>query len=133
MQLYTASYVKPWLEISYRLYTMLKSNVSILQTAIAASINLRCFAILNRRPDHKLRLDLPDLHLYEKEWSINRLPWDAFTAKPLQCGSAPKELDAGSLQAVEGFLHDDGLDATAHVAALAILYLYMAMSNHGNR
>lgn len=76
---------------------------------------------------------MPDLHLYEKEWPLESLPWDAFTAKPLQGGSAPRELDPASLKAVEAFLHDDGLDATAHVAALAILYLYMAMSNHGVR
>lgn len=103
------------------------------QTAIAASINLRCFAILNKRRDHKLRLDLPDLHVHEKEWSVDSLPWDDFTAKPLEGGRAPAQLDPGSLKAVEQFLHDDGLDATAHVAALAIIYLYMAMSNHGQR
>jgi hypothetical protein len=103
------------------------------QTAIAASINLRCFAILNRRRDDKIRLDLPDLNVHEKEWSVDSLPWDQFTAKPLEGGRAPAELDQGSLKAVEKFLQDDGLDATAHVAALAILYLYMAMSNHGQR
>ncbi|KAJ9115449.1 hypothetical protein QFC22_005207 [Naganishia vaughanmartiniae] len=102
-------------------------------TAIAASINLRCFAILSKRPDQCLRLDLPDMALYEKEWPLGSLPWDDFTASPLSDGRAPAELDQRSLKALEAFLHDDGLPANAHVAALAILYLYMTMCNHGVR
>ncbi|KAJ9094961.1 hypothetical protein QFC21_005753 [Naganishia friedmannii] len=102
-------------------------------TAIAASINLRCFAILNKRPDQCIRLDLPDMALYEKEWTLDSLPWDEFTASPLADGRAPAELDQVSLKALEAFLHDDGLPANAHVAALAILYLYMTLCNHGVR
>jgi len=71
--------------------------------------------------------------LSEKEWSLESLPWDEFTASPLADGRAPAELDQRSLKALEAFLHDDGLPANAHVAALAILYLYMTMCNHGVR
>lgn len=103
------------------------------QTAIAASINLRCFAHLSRRPDHKLSLDLPDIGLV-REWDIDVLPWGSFTAQPTDKeGKAPAELDPASFAAVEKFLTDDGLGSTAHAAALAIIYVYMTIGNKQER
>lgn len=101
-------------------------------TAIAAAVNLRCFAHLFKRPDHKLALDLPDINLI-REWQVDSLPWDKFTAVPLEDGNSPAELDPDSLAAVERFLTNDGLDHTAHAGALAIIYLYMVMGNHKER
>ena len=103
------------------------------QTAIAAAINLRCFAHLSRRPDHKLSLDLPDIGLV-REWDIDQLPWEAFTARPVDDdGHAPAELDSASFASVEKFLTDDGLGSTAHAAALAIIYVYMTIGNKQER
>jgi hypothetical protein len=103
------------------------------QTAIAAAINLRCFAHLSRRPDHKLALDLPDIGLV-REWHVDALPWAAFTARASDDGGhAPTELHPESFAAVESFLTDDGLGSTAHVAALAIIYIYMTIGNSQER
>lgn len=93
---------------------------------------MRCFAHLNRRPDAKLACDLPDIELV-KEWSLDGLPWDAFTAGPGSSGEAPADLDPKSLEAVEKFLSGDGLSARAHVAAMSIIYLYMAIGRDQER
>lgn len=99
-------------------------------TAIAASVNLRCFAILTPRRDERIDIELPDIGL-TKDWAIADLPWSEFASVDAagQAAAAPNELDPRSLAALEAFLHNDGLSAPAHSAALAILYLYMAISS----
>jgi hypothetical protein len=47
--------------------------------------------------------------------------------------AAPADLDQSVLLALERYLGEDGLKPAAHVAALAILYLYMVMSADGYR
>jgi len=132
-------YHKLTLPLCYILYRVYRCASSLMpsylgpQTAIAAAINLRCFAHLSRRPDHKLSLDLPDIGLV-REWDIDQLPWAAFTARPVDDdGHAPAELDSASFASVEKFLTDDGLGSTAHAAALAIIYVYMTIGNKQER
>jgi hypothetical protein len=104
-----------------------------LQTAIAAAINLRCFAILSKRADGVIGVDLPDIGLV-KEFTIAKLPWKALEGVASSTSEgAPKELDPGAMSALESYLGEDGLEKSAHVAALAILYLYMVMSSDGYR
>jgi hypothetical protein len=70
-----------------------------------------------------------------REWTVDALPWASFTARPSDDthGTAPTELDPESFAAVEKFLTDDGLGSTAHAAALAIIYVYMAIANGQER
>ncbi len=104
-----------------------------MQTAIAAAINLRCFAILAKRADGVIGVDLPDIGLV-KEFTIKTLPWDAVVGTRSSAPNVvPKELDQGAILALERYLGEDGLKKSAHVAALAILYLYMVMSSDGYR
>ncbi|ORY34329.1 cystathionine beta-lyase [Naematelia encephala] len=95
-------------------------------TAIATSVNLRCYAVLSPRSDDKIGLEVPDLGL-EMEWDIASLPWNL-----LPVGSdgakreADKEIDLPLLNAVESLIqqgHKAGLGA-----ALSFLYLYMVMA-----
>jgi len=102
-------------------------------TAIAAAINLRCFALLSKRADGVIGVDLPDIGLI-KEFEIPNLPWDAVDGSASTAvAAAPADLDQGVLSALERYLGEDGLKPAAHVAALAILYLYMVMSADGYR
>ena len=69
-----------------------------------------------------------------REWDIDALPWAAFTARALDDGGhAPAELHSESFAAVESFLADDGLVSNAHVAALAIIYIYMTIGSSEER
>lgn len=89
---------------------------------------MRCFGILSPRHDDRISIQLPDIGL-DKEWRVADLPWSKFTAKADDNDRAPAELDQSSLSAIESFVGQDGLAAPAHSAELAILYLYMAISN----
>ncbi len=93
------------------------------QTAVAASIDLRCFAILSRRANPYLALDLPDTGL-QQEWKIDDLPWQAFSFSD---GMPPKELNAEALAAVDAAIKVEGVSHNAHVSALAMIYVYMSM------
>jgi len=65
---------------------------------------------------------------------VDALPWAAFTARAVNNGGhAPAELHPESFAAVETFLTDDGLGSTAHIAALAIIYIYMTIGNSEER
>ena len=70
---------------------MVSPNV---QTAIAAAIDLRCFALLTKRADGVIGVDLPDIGLV-KEFKINELPWDAVDgAGSSAVEAAPKSVAA---------------------------------------
>ncbi|WVQ76274.1 cystathionine beta-lyase [Cryptococcus sp. DSM 104548] len=97
-------------------------------TAIASSVNLRCFSVLSPRSDGKVALDVPNIGV-ELEWDIHSLPWGLL---PVHSRSekrvADKDLDAALLQAVEGAVNQHvEVGETGIGAAVAFLYLYMVI------
>ena len=100
------------------------------QTAIATSLNLRCFAVLSPRSDDKVGLEVPNLGL-EAEWTIPALPWSL-----LPVGSdgakreADKELDQPLLQAIESLVETAEITNVARGAEMAFLYLYMVTAGN---
>ncbi|WVQ80370.1 cystathionine beta-lyase [Cryptococcus sp. DSM 104549] len=95
-------------------------------TAIASSVNLRCFGVLSPRSDGKVGLEVPDVGV-ELEWEISKLPWGLL---PVHSKSerhvADKELDPALLEAVEGAVNTHvEVGKTGIGACVAFLYLYM--------
>ncbi|WVF66200.1 cystathionine beta-lyase [Kwoniella sp. CBS 6097] len=98
-------------------------------TAVASSVNLRCFAVLSPRSDGKVGLEVPDIGV-ELEWEISKLPWNLL---PVHSNThrhvADKDLDPALLQAVEGIVNDHvEVGKTGTGACVAFLYLYMVMA-----
>lgn len=96
-------------------------------TALAASVSLRCYCLLEPRYDGRLSLALPDLNI-EHSWALEELPWDALPASA-QAGDAPIDLDAKLLrrivhavEATQGGLTESD---RSHASCIAFLYLYM--------
>ncbi|KAK4688013.1 cysteine-S-conjugate beta-lyase, partial [Tremellales sp. Uapishka_1] len=98
-------------------------------TAIATSVNLRCFAVLSPRADGTLALEIPDVR-WNDEWTIKSLPWDKLPSStgPSERKHADKELDAGLLAAIEKLVKIEGATTHGSGAAAAWLYLYMIIS-----
>ncbi|CAK5274208.1 unnamed protein product [Mycena citricolor] len=94
-------------------------------TAIAASVDLRCFGLATPRNDGKVSVHFTDIDNFYHEWDVNSLPWDA--VKPVQeHGDA---LDQALLDAISaGPLQDIEL-STKHSrsASQAFLYLYLTI------
>lgn len=103
------------------------------QTAIATSVDLRCFAALTPRSDNKVALEAHNLNL-EAEWDISALPWKllpiALAKSTDNAGRrvADKDLDPPLLAAVEKHVREGGWGKTAQGAAVAFLYLYMLIA-----
>jgi hypothetical protein len=103
------------------------------QTAIATSVNLRCYAALTPRSDDKVALEVPNLGL-EMEWDINSLPWNLLPVR--QSGSdgserrlADKDLDPPLLEAIEESVKAGNVSLKSALgAAVAWLYLYMTIA-----
>lgn len=105
----------------------------ILQTAIATSVNLRCYAALTPRSDDTVSLEVPDLGL-EMEWDISSLPWNLLPV-PLSASSsaeprtADKELDPPLLEAIEELVRAGNVSVRSALGAgVAWLYLYMIIA-----
>ena len=99
----------------------------LLQTAIAGSVDLRCYCLAESRRDGRVGLSLPDLQ-FDKSWDIESIPWNLVTpsAKAPRAGSTP---DA-SLVAALSSKFVDGVPAQAAQAAVAFLYLYLNLAEH---
>ncbi|KDR78906.1 hypothetical protein GALMADRAFT_244552 [Galerina marginata CBS 339.88] len=100
-------------------------------TAIAASVDLRCYGLTTPRRDNKLSIHLQDIDNFYHEWDVNSLPWDAVT--PVAPGDEhPEHLDERLVDA----LNKRALDMiseeqkAAHGACLAFLYLYMILNKN---
>ncbi|KAL8293719.1 hypothetical protein RQP46_000420 [Phenoliferia psychrophenolica] len=96
-------------------------------TAIAGSVDLRCYCLAEARQDGRVGLSLPDLQ-FEQTWDIASLPWDLVTpsAKAPRADSTP---DASLVAALSGKFVD-GVPSQAAQAAVAFLYLYLNLSEH---
>ncbi|WVQ64760.1 cystathionine beta-lyase [Kwoniella botswanensis] len=98
-------------------------------TAIASSVNLRCFAVLSPRSDGKVALEVPNVGV-EAEWDISKLPWGLL---PVHADThrhvADKDLDPALLQSIEKLVHEHKeLGKTGLNSCIAYLYLYMVMA-----
>ncbi|KAL0574237.1 cystathionine beta-lyase [Marasmius crinis-equi] len=101
-------------------------------TAIAASVDLRCYGLLTPRDDGKVSVLFNDIADFYHEWDISSLPWGSVT--PLPSGQDhPEDLD----QALIDKLHEGPLKPLEHnresVSSLVLLYLYMKLSKPGDR
>nr|ASF90237.1 hypothetical protein SPAR06913 [Bartheletia paradoxa] len=91
-------------------------------TAIAASIDLRCYGFSSPRSDGLVSLVLPDVGGFSHAWSIDSLPWESSTpSHPLD------DLDAPLVQALQAVLPKSD-DNRADQAAVAFLYLFIKLS-----
>lgn len=103
-------------------------------TAIAASVDLRCYGLTTPRNDGKLSVHFHDIDNFYQEWDIEALPWDAVT--PVPAGSEhPEALDQKLINAItEGPLKGtDESKRTAHAASLAFLYMYLILAKGAER
>lgn len=99
-------------------------------TAIAASVDLRCYGLATPRNDGKLSVHFTDIDNFYHEWDIDSLPWEAVT--PIALGEEPPEvLDEKLVDALnKGPLgHLDDTQSASRGAGLAFLYLYMTLSD----
>ena len=100
-----------------------------MQTAVATSVDLRCYSVLSPRNDNKIALEAPELDDLEIEWDISKLPWNLL---PLHADgsrrSADKELDPPLLQAIEVHTRGAEGDNRGLGAQVAFLYLYMVIA-----
>ncbi|KAF9000617.1 cystathionine beta-lyase [Cyathus striatus] len=98
-------------------------------TAIAASVDLRCFGLTTPRNDEKLSVHFHDIDGFYQEWDIDSLPWNAVT--PVALGEEhPEVLDSKLMEALLlGPLASLGDDKKqARVASLTFLYMYMILT-----
>ncbi|PCH42326.1 cystathionine beta-l [Wolfiporia cocos MD-104 SS10] len=101
-------------------------------TAIAASVDLRCYGLTSPRHDNKLSVHLVDIGDHHHEWDLDDLPWDAVT--PIPPGEAhPDQLDQRLMDAISSraLPPADEIPPKAHGALVAFLYLYMTLA-HGS-
>ncbi|PPQ70044.1 hypothetical protein CVT26_013368 [Gymnopilus dilepis] len=100
-------------------------------TAIAASVDLRCYGLATPRHDNKVSIHLQDIDNFRHEWDVDSLPWDAVT--PIAPGEEhPEQLDERLVDALNKTalnVIDPGQKA-AHGACLAFLYLYMTLDRN---
>ncbi|SNX86686.1 related to cystathionine beta-lyase [Melanopsichium pennsylvanicum] len=97
-------------------------------TAIAGSVNLRCYTSVSPREDGKISLDLPDLGVIHT-WNISELPWAA-VPKSIQGGSSvPGLLDKDFVSAIEKVVGNTVNESErSHAASIAFLILFMCIA-----
>ncbi|KIL64253.1 hypothetical protein M378DRAFT_106435 [Amanita muscaria Koide BX008] len=97
-------------------------------TALAASVDLRCYGLATARHD-KLSVHFHDVDNFYHEWDINSLPWSAVT--PILDGEEhPGVIDQTLVDALNhGVLKTlESERKRAHAASLAFLYMYMKLA-----
>ncbi|OSX57832.1 hypothetical protein POSPLADRAFT_1156013 [Postia placenta MAD-698-R-SB12] len=103
-------------------------------TAIAASVDLRCYGLTSPRHDGKLSVHLTDIGDYRHEWDVDDLPWDAVT--PIPPGEPhPDQLDPRLMEAISAraLPPADEMPRQTHGSLVAFLYLYMTLAHGGHR
>lgn len=103
-------------------------------TALAASVGLRCYALVQPRADGKLHLELPDLNV-SHDWSIASLPWEdlpSTTVGGINVDTSAKDLDAKLLRKIVHVVETQGganEGDRSHASCVAFLYLYMSLAS----
>ncbi|KAI0346577.1 cystathionine beta-lyase [Trametopsis cervina] len=103
-------------------------------TALAASVDLRCYGLATPRSDNKISVAFTNISNFYHEWDIDKLPWDAVT--PVTPGEKhPDALDQRLLDAINERALPPAHEMVpkSHPAALAFLYLYMVLSHSKRR
>jgi hypothetical protein len=103
-------------------------------TALAASVDLRCYGLATPRHDGKISVNFPDIDDFFCEWAVDQLPWHAASAVKL--GDEPPEtLDQKLVEAIThaAFPPEAQVPPKAQTACLAFLYLYMMTAQGGER
>lgn len=101
------------------------------QTAVAASVDLRCYGLTCPRDDGKLSLRLPEVDDFSHTWDINALPWES-TSNVRYDGASVPTLDQTLLDAISSKALPDTLQTgqpRAKNAVIAFLYLYMSLAD----
>lgn len=95
--------------------------------AIAASVALRCYLLVNPRQDSKISIALPDLDV-EHEWKLDDLPWGAVPQKAGGDWKAPTDLNENLLKEIEKRVRETIHESErSHAASVAFLYLYLTI------
>ncbi|GJJ08315.1 hypothetical protein Clacol_002526 [Clathrus columnatus] len=104
-------------------------------TAVAASVDLRCYGLTSPKKDGKLSLYLPEVDNFSYTWDISTLPWESAT--PVRRGQAPgPNLEQGLLDAITSKALPETLrneKVRARSATIAFLYLYMVLADDAIR
>nr|VWO95875.1 Mannose-6-phosphate isomerase (EC (Phosphohexomutase) (Phosphomannose isomerase) (PMI) [Ganoderma boninense] len=101
-------------------------------TAVAASLDLRCYGLTSPRYDGKVSVHFADIGDYKHEWDIEDLPWDVVV--PIPKGSDhPDALDQRVVDAIKARALPPDMSPKSQAAAVAFLYLYMMMTYGGDR
>lgn len=97
-------------------------------------MDLRCYGTTTPRHDGKLSVKFVDLGDFYHEWHLDELPWDAVTSV-LVGDEHPDVLDPKLFEAITTRALPDSCrdQPKARVAAIAFLYLYMAMTHEDER
>ncbi|KAJ3553944.1 hypothetical protein NM688_g3359 [Phlebia brevispora] len=99
-------------------------------TAVAASVDLRCYGLTSPRHDNKISVYFRNIDDFYQEWDLDKLPWEAVT--PVPPGQVhPDGLDQKLVDAINEKVLASDMSSKARGAALAFLYLYM-MLTHGD-
>ncbi|KAH9856538.1 cystathionine beta-lyase [Lenzites betulinus] len=103
-------------------------------TAVAASVDLRCYGLTSPRHDNKISVHFNDIDDYKHEWDIDDLPWDVVVPVP-KGQEHPESLDIRVMDAIKtrALPAESQMPPKAHAAAVAFLYLYMMMTYSGYR
>lgn len=104
----------------------------LLQTAVAASLDLRCYGLTSPRYDGKVSVHFADIGDYTHQWDIEELPWDAVVPIP-KGNDHPDALDQRVVDAIKARALPPEMSAKTQAAAIAFLYLYMMMTYGGDR
>lgn len=100
-------------------------------TAIAASVALRCYALVEARKDGQISLAMPDLGV-EHQWKVNQLPWSHLPVNR-EINKPGAGLDQSLLHAIEEVVGEvAGESERSHSASVAFLYLYMMITQNSN-
>lgn len=120
--------------VSCRLLLLLTVSDAAFQTAIGASVDLRCYALASHRNDNRISLHLPDLNDWQHEWNIDSLPWSAVTPTRIGEDHGPyldqRLMDAIAREALPESVNEEKY-LRAKAAVTAFLYLYMCLSMDG--
>lgn len=102
--------------------------LSLSQTGLAASVDLRCFSLLtpsaSTSTSSKITLSIPDLESTQT-WDASTLPW---SLAPVWTTSAPDSLNQALLGRCEELAEAAGGDTRGRVSAAAFLYLLVVLS-----
>jgi cystathionine beta-lyase/mevalonate kinase len=101
-------------------------------TALAASVDLRCYGLANPRQDGKISVTFLDIGHFDREWEVDSLPWDAVSSVPIG-KEHPEFLEQGLVDAITSRALDGSPSSSARNAAVAFLYMYMTLAHGGQR